>query len=804
MKKKQEPLPPSAPSKKTEEEEEDEEEDSDALDYDSETGEIGEKMTSGQRKEASDSESEEDDDDDDDDTLGGGTLKISKHKRDMEKLKESDPEFFKFLQSTDKELLDFEASDEEDLEDDEDDDGDDEDEEEEEEAKEDDDGIHKPPEKLEVASDESDAEEAPTKEDVEKRKKGRGGVKVTQKMVSAWSRNLREQASLGSLKKLIGAFRCAVQQCGAKKEEEKVKQSAFIVEGSAVFNAVVRACLVDVRPALHTILKLPSEKTMEKKDMMPSESSFWMRVQKDVKLYLTSLMQLMQEMAESSIVSVILKHVHQMVPYIICFPKVARAGARRLVKLWSQDEETVRVLAFLSILKTVHRLQDKLLDIVIKSMYVAFVRNTKFTSPSTLPLINFMQHSLVELLLLNPVVAYQQAFVYIRQLAIHLRNAVTVNKKETVQTVYNWQFIHSLHLWCRMLAAAGPNNATLKPLIYPLTQVTFGVMKLNPSVKFLPLRFHCIRALNILGEATQTYIPLLSPTIDVFSLVNFTKPFPSTSVKPLNFACVLKLSKKQLRERSLQDGAIDQIYDMVVEHCGNLSHSISFPEMVIPAVVRMKKFLKTTSASRFIKLVKQMLALIQENSTFIETKRKGVAFGVGDLAAVDRWEADLKEKGTPLKKYLDTYKVKRVEELRMADATRDREREKDGEKKKTKGEEKRKAKKRKREDGDDDDDDDDDMVDLTEEDFANAGSGSEEEEDDDDDDDDDEVDQFDRVEFKDKLQTKKLSKAELKKLKAQKDVVEEFDLGESDDETKAVDDGEDDEDYDDDDDSEED
>merc|ERR1739838_474736 len=196
----------------------------------------------------------------------------------------------------------------------------------------------------------------------------------------------------------------------------------------------------------------------------------------------------------------------------------------------------------------------------------------------------------------------------------------------------------------------------------------------------------------------------------------------------------------------------------------------------------------------FIKLVKQMLALIQENSTFIETKRKGVAFGVGDLAAVDRWEADLKEKGTPLKKYLDTYKVKRIEELRMADATRDREREKDGEKK------------RKREDGDDDDDDDDDedMVDLTEEDFANAGSGSEEEEDDDDDDDDDEVDQFDRVEFKDKLQTKKLSKAELKKLKAQKDVVEEFDLGESDDETKAVEDGEDDNDYDDDDDSEED
>lgn len=67
--------------------------------------------------------------------------------------------------------------------------------------------------------------------------------------------------------------------------------------------------------------------------------------------------------------------------------------------------------------------------LVSQRLYLAFVRTSKLTAAHTLPAIHFMQSSLVELARMDPPTTYYHAFVYIRQLAVHLRNAISSRSK---------------------------------------------------------------------------------------------------------------------------------------------------------------------------------------------------------------------------------------------------------------------------------------------------------------------------------------------------------------------------------------
>ena len=55
--------------------------------------------------------------------------------------------------------------------------------------------------------------------------------------------------------------------------------------------------------------------------------------------------------------------------------------------------------------------------------------------------------------------------------------------QDSYQTVYNWQYIQCLHLWCRIVSEV-KSNGVLDPLIYPLVQTVLGAIKWVPSEQF--------------------------------------------------------------------------------------------------------------------------------------------------------------------------------------------------------------------------------------------------------------------------------------------------------------------------------
>lgn len=575
---------------------------------------------------------------------------VESHKKSLQKLMETDPDFYTFLQENDTKLLNFGVSDDEGSDD-------------EESPK---DNLHKPEEneELAIASDESDYEEDDDSQ--EKSIHTSSTRNITLKLIKTWRNDIKTDKTNKTIGCLINAFHAAIVRVST---EENVTDGStqYKVDGSSVFNAVIQVCVLELGPAIRRFLGYSSTSS----HLQPHKCKRFPKLKTLLKCYFQDLLQLLQSVSSTNILIVVLKHLHYMSPMLTSFLNVTKPLLKKLISLWGTGEETIRVVAFLCVLRITNNQKQVLLDTTLKQMYMTYVKNSKFVSVNTLPMVNFMRRSLVEIFALDVNVSYHHVFLYIRQLAIHLRNAIIIKKMENVQVVYNWQYVNSLRLWGNLLSASC-NKVQLQPLIYPFVQICLGSLKLLPTTQYFPLRFHITQILIDLSRDTGVFIPVLPFLLEVLNTFDFNKKHQKVSMKPLHFTCILRVSKSQQVENGFKDTIIETVYGQILQYLANQSHSIAFPDLSFTPRQQLKQFLNKCSIVNYTRKIRQLIDKIEQNSDHIEKSRRNVNFTLINFKLIDAWETTVKNNGTPLHTFFDSWdKVHRIKKGKQATGSKE-------------------------------------------------------------------------------------------------------------------------------------
>lgn len=606
----------------------------------------------------------------------GGEDGTGMSKGAMDALAQKDPEFYKFLKENDPEALDFdENADLAEV-----------------------DGLSG-----------SDAEEQPKKKKQKKSKKvvnedeendipeeeAEDSSEVTKAMVVKWKKAMVGQHSLRAMRQVVLAFRAA-----AHVNEDEGKEYKYTISSPDVYHELLLTTLKHVPEVLNH--HLPVKENATGKVRISTDSKKFKTLTPLLKSHTSSVRHLLTTLSDAPTLKLTLTSITPLLPYLLPFKKVLKDVVKTVVDIWADatSTEATRITAFLVVRRLAVIGDPGLREAVLKTVYQGLIKGSRNTTIHTVQGINLMKNSAAELWGIDPGVGYTTGFTYIRQLAIHLRSSITNNQKESYKTVYNWQYVHSLDFWsCVLSEHCNPlkeaeigKESPLRPLIYPTVQVTLGAMRLIPTSTYFPLRFHLMRSLLRLSRATGTYIPLAPALLEVLNSAEMKKPPKPSTLKSLDFASNYKAQKSYLRTRVYQDGVGEQVAELLSEFFVLWSTSIAFPELALPVVVMMKRWLKDagnkSSGNKNNKINSAFILLVQKleaNSKWIEERRSKVDFAPNNRAGVDGFLKDFEWEKTPLGAFVVGQRKQREEKAKMLEEGRreeDRKRKQEREKEK--------------------------------------------------------------------------------------------------------------------------
>lgn len=574
----------------------------------------------------------------------------------MDGLAEKDPEFYKFLKENDPETLDFDenanlseindlsASDEE---------------------------LPRKKRKKTKSSEDDELDEQVDSSDVQ--------IATVEK----WTKAMKEHHSLRAMRQVVLAFRAAAH---VNEDGNKHKYS---ISSPEVYHNLVITALENIPWVLQHHLPI---KESSGKCRVSTDSKKFKTLTPLLKSHSISMNHLLSNLSDSSTIKVTLSSITSLIPYIVSFKKLLKIIIKTVVDIWGDfsHSEAIRITAFLALRRLMIVGDAGTREAVLKTIYQGLVRSSRNTTVHTIHGINLMKNSASELWGIDATVGYATGFTFIRQLAIHLRNSITKNQKESYKTVYNWQYLHSLDFWSCVLSehcspfkeAEKGKESELRPLIYPAVQITLGALRLIPTAMYFPLRFHLIRSLLRLSRATGTYIPLASSLLEVLNSNEMRNPPKSSTLKPIDFALNYKAPKQYLHTRVYQDSIGEQIAELFAEFFVIWCTHIAYPELALPVVVMLKRWLKDVKSrnkgNKNVKVSNLIILLLQKletNSKWIEERRAKVDFAPNNRVGVDEFLKGFDWEKTPLGAYVAGQRKLKAEKLKLEEDGRRQEEE---------------------------------------------------------------------------------------------------------------------------------
>ncbi|KAF5940420.1 hypothetical protein HYC85_021587 [Camellia sinensis] len=568
-------------------------------------------------------EEEEEEEDNMTDKMSDSQEKASEHKLQLQRLKEKDPDFFQFLKEHDKELLEFN---DEDIDED-----------------------------IETEMDEEMQEDEETEaldikhlaRTADKEAKSSKNV-ITSAMVDSWCNAIRKNSNLGAVRSLMRAFRTACHYGDDGEDEAK-----FSIMSSSVFNKIMLFVLSEMDGILRALLKLPPSggKKETITDLMSTRQ--WKNYSHLVKSYLGNALHVLNQMTDTEMISFTLRRLRYSSILLATFPSLLRRYIKVLLHFWGIGGGALPVVSFLFIRDLCIRLGSDCLDECFKGIYKAYVLSCQFVNASKLQHIQFLGNCVTEVLGVDLPTAYQHAFVFIRQLAMILQEALTMKTKEAFRKVYEWKYMNCLELWTGAICAYG-SEADFRPLAYPLAQIISGVARLVPTARYFPLRLRCVRMLNRIAASTGTFIPVSLVLLDMLEMKELNRPPTGGVGKAVDLRTILKVSKPTLKTRAFQEACVFSVVEELAEHLAQWSYSIAFFELSFIPAVRLRNFCKSTKVERFRREMKQLIRQIEANAEFTNQKRISISFLPNNPAAASFLEDEKKSGASPLSQHVAT------------------------------------------------------------------------------------------------------------------------------------------------------